>query len=255
MLPRMITHYRSRFLISVLVLLALAGCSAGATGAPAVSLPTASPGVSMTPSVAPTTAVAPSVTPATTPAVPMAGSCPAQPVALAALIALDAPPGGPLSRAFPPLFGTYGERGLACFGGQTLTVTGFVASPGGLGGTMSYTRAPDWLYAGWYLQPTDRMTELGPGVRVGGGPFLPIAVPPALGSCGAEWQTEPACPFGRYVGHWIKVSGHFDDPAAGTCHVSSRNPSANPASVPTASQVVEICRSVFVLSAIEPVSS
>lgn len=233
-----------------------AGPAARTTSSPAPTLThPPSAGVAATPSSALTVPSAPSVTTgASSSAAPGVG-CPPEPVSLAALLALDAAPGGPLSRAFPPLFETYEERALACFGGRTLTVVGYVAWPGGLGGSAPFSRVPDWLYAGWYLQPSDRMVELGPSVRAGAGPFLPIAVPAALGSCGADWRTDSSCPFSRYLGRWVRVSGHFDDPAASTCRVSSSSPTANPASIPSEAQVVEICRSVFVLSGVEPVST
>ena len=70
--------------------------------------------------------------------------CP-PPGTLADIIAVDADQHGPLTEAFPPIYGPYAEGAAACWPGQEIVVTAFVSSPEGLGGTRSFTIEPAWL--------------------------------------------------------------------------------------------------------------
>ena len=60
--------------------------------------------------------------------------CP-PPGTLADIIAVDADDRGPLTEAFPPIYGPYAEGAAACWPGQGIVFTAFVqSSPEGLGG-------------------------------------------------------------------------------------------------------------------------
>lgn len=168
---------------------------------------------------------------------PVHGSavCPPPPDKLAALISLDADEAGPLTAAFRPVYGIYAEVAAGCWPGDAITVVGFVAGPEGLGGVAAFEIEPAWLTSrAHFLSITDAVDpEAGPV-----GPFFPVAVSPAL---------ETA--FVALEGKWVRASGHFDDPAATTCTVGPTG--TNTGAVPTPEEAIEICRTSFVLTAVE----
>jgi hypothetical protein len=85
-----------------------------------------------------------------------------------------------------------------------------------------------------FLSTTDAVDpEAGPV-----GPFFPVAVSPGL---------ETA--FAALEGRWVRATGHFGDPAATTCTVGPTG--TNTGAVPTPEEAVEICRTSFVLTAVE----
>jgi hypothetical protein len=136
---------------------------------------------------------------------------------------------------------------FACYGRTTLSFDGFVPRTTGLGG-VSAPVWPRWLdpWAGGLLQATGDISS--PNSGYGSGPFLSVAVPPALGICSSLYEEDPACPLAPHLNGWVRVSGHYDDPAALTCRIagtSYRNP-------PSRSDTVAACRARFVLSAIGP---
>lgn len=168
---------------------------------------------------------------------PVHGSavCPPPPDKLAALISLDADEAGPLTAAFRPVYGVYAEVAAGCWPGDAITVVGFVAGPEGLGGVAAFEIEPAWMTSrAHFLSITDAVDpEAGPV-----GPFFPVAVSPAL---------ETA--FVALEGKWVRASGHFDDPAATTCTVGPTG--TNTGAVPTPEEAIEICRTSFVLTAVE----
>jgi hypothetical protein len=165
--------------------------------------------------------------------------CSPPPDTLAGLISPDAVETGPLTDQFRPVYGVYPETAAACWAGSEIEVAGFVASPEGLGGVTSFSIEPAWMVSrAHFLSTTDSVDpQAGPV-----GPFLPVAVPPALE---AEF-TE----LGR---RWVRVSGHFNDRAAKACVVAA--PSPDLGAVPTAEQAIEICRTSFVLTVVEPLAA
>jgi hypothetical protein len=145
---------------------------------------------------------------------------------------------GPLSARYG---GWLGERALECFAANELTFVAFVASPEGLGGTVDYTVAPAWLET-WDRSGADRYLaasdlEAAPGAP--NGPFLPVAVPPEL---------RPA--FDALRGRWVTVSGQFDAPAARACVLATEG--ATGARIPTRTDLVDMCRTSFVLRTVKP---
>jgi hypothetical protein len=163
--------------------------------------------------------------------------CP-PPGTLAQIISVDATDPGPLTEQFRPIYGVYAESATACWPGTQIVLTGHVSSPEGLGGVSAFTIEPAWLVSrAHWLSVTDAVDpDIGPV-----GPFLPVAVPDNL---------EAA--FTSLAGRWVQVSGHFDDEVAQTCVVTEGV--AETGEVPTAEQGVDICRSSFVVTSVEPLS-
>ena len=58
------------------------------------------------------------------------------------------------------------------------------------------------------------------GLRVDstGGAIL-VRVPPRLGACHGT-AGDASCPFHPYIGRWVRITGHFMDPASSTCRVT-----------------------------------
>ena len=159
--------------------------------------------------------------------------CPPLTGGLAQLISADATASGPLTEAFPPIYGEYAEAAANCWGDEKITIRGFVSSPEGLGGTRSYAIKPDWLVArSHWLSVSDQVHPASGPV----GPFFAVAVPSAL-----EQR------FTTLTGRWVVVTGHFHDPAAANCTVDAFG---DPNLAPTTEQAVEICRTSFVVTAI-----
>jgi hypothetical protein len=165
--------------------------------------------------------------------------CPPPPNTLAGLISPDAVETGPLTEQFRPVYGVYAEAATSCWPGAEITVAGFVASPEGLGGVTPFSIEPAWMVSrAHFLSTTDSVDpQAGPV-----GPFFPVAVPPSL-----------EAKFGALDRRWVRATGHFNDSAATTCVIASSDPALG--SVPTAEQAIEICRTSFVLTAVEPLTT
>jgi hypothetical protein len=164
------------------------------------------------------------------PAVVAGASCPALPVSVSELVALQRPP-GPLAKRFALGVTAINERALACFGSRELSLTAFVNEPDGIGGTTSFAITPSWIVGG-SLIVFGSAREVSPGY--GDGPFFFVSARPSLG----DLQR-------RYARRWVTIRGHFDDRAAAGCRATG------PAGVtPTKAQAVAICRTMFVLTSI-----
>ena len=165
--------------------------------------------------------------------------CPSPPSTLADLISTDAVEAGTLTQQFRPVYGAYAEVAAACWGDAEIEVAGFVAGPEGLGGVSSFTIEPLWMISREHsLSTTDAVDpDAGPV-----GPFFAVAVRPLL----EDGVTA-------LMGRWVRVSGHFHDPAAETCVVASTTPDLG--AVPTVEQAIAICRTSFVLTAVEPLAA
>lgn len=135
---------------------------------------------------------------------------------------------GPLAAKFDTDPMLVSELALECYGSRALSFTAFVRDPGDVGWTYA-----DGLDLGWFRTPrlfVATMSDLQPGR----GPFTALAAPPDLGDLQA-----------KHVGHWVTVTGHFDDPAAETCTGTAD------AGIPaTTAEAVGVCRSTLVVSAV-----
>ena len=189
----------------------LVGCS---VAAPTVSpVPTTagagSPATSALPS--PPLTSAPSVVAATPPATATPSGCVNPPPDLAAIVALDL------------------DARLACFGGSSLTFEATVLKP------ISDCGIGPRIAPAWFCLP---------------GIFL--AVPGASSDSGlmpldAYWDPSSGLKSASFpTGATVHVTGHFDDPAARSCHATS----GAGQSPDSAAQVVMACRETFVATAV-----
>ena len=191
-------------------LIVLVGC-AGTAASPQSAVPESSP--SAAPVATPSPAASPSSTPAATPtATPGPSGCVNPPPDLTTIVALD-----PSAR-------------LACFGGSTLTFTAIVAKAISDCGVGPRVEPP------WFCLP---------------GVFLDVPNPSAtadLPPLDVYWNpTSGLKPASFVAGASVQITGHFDDPAAATCHVTAVPAGQSP---PAPDQVVLACRETFIVSAV-----
>lgn len=135
---------------------------------------------------------------------------------------------GPVAQEFDTDPMLVSELALDCYGARTLRFDAFVRDPGAVGWTYAFGLQPAWFRSAAFFVAA--RADLEPGT----GPITALAVPPALG----DLQTA-------HVGHWVRVTGHFDDPAGATCVATGE-----PGVAPTAAEAVVICRSTFVVEAV-----
>ncbi len=126
----------------------------------------------------------------------------------------------------------WGER-LLCFGNQPLTLSGVVA--GEHPADLEVTGAPTWLAVDSALRLYDAD---GPS---GLGGSMPIHVDPSSG------VSVP-------TGSLLDVTGHFDDPAAGSCTRAFVDPQSMGLVVEDPSAQVLRCRENFVVTEVSPAS-
>jgi hypothetical protein len=119
---------------------------------------------------------------------------------------------------------------------------------GDRGGTSIFSTEPQWLDAwGSLIFPQLEEREDDPSSA------LVMYAHPDLG-CGFGGRSD-GCAFEPFLGQWIEIQGHLDDPAAATCM-----PVYNPLWVdtleepipplPDVAETVLRCRSVFVATAV-----
>lgn len=134
---------------------------------------------------------------------------------------------------------------LACFGGQELVLAAYLSPvPGGRGCYPGYGQQPEWLgeCAVVFLQGTETEVE-------GMGPELAANVHPDLGGCDFGGQSPQSCPLVPWIGQWVTITGHYDDPAAATCEIV---PWEGNVAAPDDAMGRHLCRVRFVLTAIGP---
>lgn len=126
--------------------------------------------------------------------------------------------------------------GLSCFGRDDLTLAARLVKPEATCGVdMGWTIEPEWL-GSTCPQPAFLIADESRNETFN------AVIDPALDITNLHPGVEPA--------DWIdvEVTGHFDDPAAGTCKGVSTD-----APVPLAADdVILVCRVQFVITAIEP---
>jgi hypothetical protein len=121
---------------------------------------------------------------------------------------------------------------VACYGHAPLTFDAYSVS--GVA-DCPVTVEPDWLAC-----PQGSLMQVGETRKVGA-PQLTVAIDPASGvSSGGNAN--------------VHVTGHFDDPAAQTCHETQRPPSVGGSPEPIADSI-ERCRGTFVVTQLVPIQS
>jgi hypothetical protein len=201
--------------LSVCSLLVLSGCAgAGASRTPGASAPGAS--ATSFASASPANSAPPASSPSPTesarpPATSLPSGCVNPPPDLSAIVALDA------------------STRLTCFGGSSLTFAATVSKAildCGIGPRVE----PAWFcLPGVFLAVPNASPDSG---------VVPLDVywNPSSGLTPASFPADKT----------VQITGHFDDPAASTCHVTSVP--AGQSSEPS-DQVVLTCRETFIVTA------
>jgi hypothetical protein len=143
------------------------------------------------------------------------GPCPSRPTTLAALAKIGA------------------AKAASCFGRSDLTISAYIGTCGGCGGTTIYRWIPDWLggmFAPLYLAAdiTTASTGMGDVGPAWPDPTRHLTIPP---------EKTP-----------VTVTGHYEDPAASSCRVVPFGAIAGP--LPSVDEAVMFCRRSLVVTAI-----
>jgi hypothetical protein len=133
---------------------------------------------------------------------------------------------------------------LPCFGGQQLTLRGFLSpeSPGRgcLVGDWTVTPAFLNLCPVQFLQATETPMQ-------GEGLEMVIHVHEDIGACEFGGFAPETCALVPFIGQWVEVDGMYDHPDAATCVADATSRDA-----PHPQAVVYHCRSLFVVTAVRP---
>lgn len=159
-----------------------------------------------------------------------AAGCPDPPLTVADLRALWNDGGG-----YVGFWGMANPAGTRCYGRASVSVTGFVDMPDGLGGTSA-----SGITHAWLVDSVVMLYGASNAIRSGRvNDFYTVAVPPRFGDLQA-----------RFARQWVQLTAHFDDPAAQAC----RGYGPRDANPPTRRQAIAACRRIMVLSAIRTTS-
>ncbi len=137
-------------------------------------------------------------------------------------------------------------KAVTCFGSSALSFRAYVVRTDGLGGTSGWKMTPAWLADDWMgaiLQPKAL-------AEVDDKAWFIVRVAPALGRCAITDAGATDCPFGSHLGDYVRVTGHFDDPAAGTCRSAAWEQGQDPG--PSKTKMIARCRARFVVTKIAP---
>lgn len=133
---------------------------------------------------------------------------------------------------------------LACFGGEELTLAGFIAPEGmGRGCYPGYDHQPAWL------GPCVVAFLQGEESRFDASTYeLAVNVHPDLGICQFGGASPEACPFIPYIGRWVRVTGMVDHPSAASCAIE---PWEGNETAPDPAIALYACRERFVVTSID----
>jgi hypothetical protein len=133
-----------------------------------------------------------------------------------------------------------GDAASACYGDAKLELTAYVPAHTYVDDISGYAWDPAWL-AG-----TLQFAILASAREETKTAWLAAYLSPSLGSC-VGTQVAAACVLHPYVGRWLTVTGHFNDPASSTCTGTPR-PGMDPTPPPITPAEAEVtCRTHFVL--------
>jgi len=123
---------------------------------------------------------------------------------------------------------------VACYGNAPLTIDASRVGFGAFSYSCAPTVEPTWLSC------QDAGSLMPAGSSVFAATFLFVAIDPASGISLAE-----------YFDTDVRITGHFDDPAAQTCREIEPIPGESPR---PAAEVIESCRRIFVVTQVVPLA-
>lgn len=123
---------------------------------------------------------------------------------------------------------------VACYGNASVTVDGEIIA--------GVADCPVVIEPVWLSCPQNFVGLVGETRKVGA-PMLTVAIDPASGISLADPNTN------------VRVTGHFDDPAAQTCQVTEPLPSSLGGTPEPSAQVIERCRMTFVVTEVVPLAA
>jgi hypothetical protein len=124
---------------------------------------------------------------------------------------------------------------VRCLHETSIRVSGFLGEPDGLGGLCEQTSTPEWLTGGCPSYPR--------------GWLQPVAASYGRSDNLGLFSHDALAAALRTGGHWIVVTGHFDDPLSTTC----RDRGPEPDQVGPIAASVEACRAHFVVTKATPI--
>jgi hypothetical protein len=135
----------------------------------------------------------------------------------------------------------YQSDPVACYGDAALTVDAYLTGGGAIDGPCIYVE-PAWFACGsWVDLVVVRKTATTPSIILA---YVSIYSPFFA-------TIDPAAePMDQFMGSNVRVTGHFDDPAALTCRYTAG--SGWPTAEFTASDLISSCRGLFVITTIVP---
>jgi hypothetical protein len=138
---------------------------------------------------------------------------------------------------------TYQSDPVACYGDAPLTVDAYLTGVGAIDGPCLDVE-PAWLACGsWVDLEVVRQTATKPSIVLA---YVSIYDPLFA-------AIDPAAePRDQFMGSNVRVTGHFDDPAALTCRYTAG--SGWPTAEFTASDLISGCRALFVITQIVPLA-
>lgn len=123
---------------------------------------------------------------------------------------------------------------VACFGNASLTVDGEIIA--------GVADCPVTVEPVWLSCPQTFLGLVGETRKIGA-PMLSVAVDPTSGVSLAGPNTN------------VRITGHFDDPAAQTCQVTEALPSSLGGTPEPRSATIERCRATFVVTEVVPLTA
>jgi hypothetical protein len=133
----------------------------------------------------------------------------------------------------PPDIATLSEQAdpVACYGNAPLTIDAYLTGPG----------VVDWMVMiepAWLGNASAGSLQLVGETRKVGAPFVLVAVDPASGVS-----------FDEHFDSNVRITGHYDDPAAQTCQETGRAFGETPG---PPGEAIELCRRTFVVTELVP---
>jgi len=137
-------------------------------------------------------------------------------------------------RTAPSGVATSSSLPARCFGSRSIRLTGYLAQPEGLGGQCFDRIRPTWLTGGCNVFPAGWLEPV--ASLFGTADFLMLFARPGIAGA-------------IKGGHWVELTGHYDDSASTTCRDVDMDGRLQPVA-----RTVAMCRSHFVVTAIRSIA-